>query len=102
MQLGEPDASGRRRPEPILGSELVIDADTVVKAIGQQPRRELADWISTLELEAGGTVHVDPATGRTSNQKFFAGGDVINGGVSVVEAVADAKRAARAIDEWLR
>jgi dihydropyrimidine dehydrogenase (NAD+) subunit PreT len=102
MQLGEPDASGRRRPEPILGSELVIEADTVVKAIGQQPRRELADWISTLELEAGGTVHVDPATGRTSNQKFFAGGDVINGGVSVVEAVADAKRAARAIDEWLR
>ncbi len=102
MRLGEPDASGRRRPEPLPGTEFTLQADTVVKAIGQRSRRELADWISALELEQRGTVHVDPATGRTSSPKFFAGGDVINGGVSVVEAVRDAKRAARAIDEWLR
>ncbi|HEV8098703.1 MAG TPA: FAD-dependent oxidoreductase [Gaiellaceae bacterium] len=102
MQLGEPDASGRRRPEPVPGSELTIEAETVVKAIGQQARRELADWVSALELEPAGTVHVDPPTGQTSNPKFFAGGDVVNGGTSVVEAVGEAKRAARAIDEWLR
>ena len=102
MRLGAPDASGRRRPEPVAGVELTLPAETVVKAIGQQPRRELADWIAALELAPAGTVRVDPATGRTSNPKFFAGGDVINGGVSVVEAVRDAKRAARAIDGWLR
>jgi len=102
MRLVEPDASGRRRPEPLPGSEFTLPADTVVKAIGQQPRRELADWISGLELDGAGTVHVDPATGQTSNPKFFAGGDVVNGGVSAVEAVRDGKRAARAIDEWLR
>ena len=83
-------------------SEFTLPADTVVKAIGQQPRRELADWISGLELDGGGTVHVDPTTGQTSNPRFFAGGDVVNGGVSAVEAVRDGKRAAHAIDEWLR
>jgi glutamate synthase (NADPH/NADH) small chain len=102
MRLGEPDASGRRRPEPLPRSEFTLPADTVVKAIGQQPRRELADWVSALELEQGGAVCVDPATGRTSSPKVFAGGDVTNGGASVVEAVREAKRAARAIDEWLR
>jgi glutamate synthase (NADPH/NADH) small chain len=102
MQLGEPDASGRRRPEPLPGSEFTLPADTVVKAIGQQPRRGLADWISGLELDGAGTVHVDQTTGQTSSPKFFAGGDVVNGGVSAVEAVRDGKRAAHAIDEWLR
>jgi dihydropyrimidine dehydrogenase (NAD+) subunit PreT len=101
MSLGEPDASGRRRPEPLEGSELVVPADTAVKAIGQRPRPELADWIEGLELDTG-VVRVEPGTGRTSNPKVFAGGDVVNGGASVVEAVRDGKRAALAIDEWLR
>ncbi len=102
MSLGEPDASGRRRPEPVPNSSFTLSADTAVKAIGQQPRRELGDWIRGLALDDGGLVKVDPATGQTSNTKFFAGGDLINGGASVVEAVRDAKRAAQAIDEWLR
>jgi dihydropyrimidine dehydrogenase (NAD+) subunit PreT len=102
MRLGEPDAGGRRRPEPLPGSEFTLPADTVVKAIGQQPRRELADWIAGLKLDGAGTLHVDPVTGQTSSPKFFAGGDVVNGGVSAVEAVRDGKRAARAIDGWLR
>lgn len=102
MRLGEPDASGRRRPEPLPGREFTLPADTIVKAIGQQPRRELADWVSALELEQAGMVRVDPATGRTANPKVFAGGDVTNGGTSVVEAVREAKLAAQAIDEWLR
>ena len=100
MRLGEPDETGRRRPEPIEDSEFTLLADTVVKAIGQRPRSELADWIPGLELEHG-AVKIDPETGRTTNPKFFAGGDAVNG-TSVVEAVRDAKRAAKAIDEWLR
>jgi glutamate synthase (NADPH/NADH) small chain len=102
MTLGEPDASGRRRPEPVPNSSFTLAADTAVKAIGQQPRCELGDWVRGLQLDESGLVRIDPATGQTSSSKFFAGGDLINGGASVVEAVRDAKRAARAIDEWLR
>lgn len=101
MRLGEPDESGRRRPEPVPGSEFLLSADTVVKAIGQRPRLELEEWIPGLGFERG-AVAIDPGTGRTGNPKFFAGGDMINGGASVVEAVRDAKRAAKAIDEWLQ
>jgi dihydropyrimidine dehydrogenase (NAD+) subunit PreT len=101
MRLGEPDESGRRRPEPVPSSEFLLPADTVVKAIGQRPRLELEEWIPGLCFERG-AVAIDPGTGRTGNPKFFAGGDMINGCASVVEAVRDAKRAAKAIDEWLR
>jgi glutamate synthase (NADPH/NADH) small chain len=100
MALGEPDESGRRRPVPRKGSEFTIHADTVVKAIGQEPRSELAAWVDGLELERG-KVAVDE-DGRTGNRKFFCGGDAINGGASVVEAVRDGKRAAAAIDQELR
>jgi dihydropyrimidine dehydrogenase (NAD+) subunit PreT len=101
MRLGEPDESGRRRPEPVRGSTFTLPADTAVLAIGQQPRLELAEWIPGLVLEHG-VVKIDPDTGETTNAKFFAGGDAVNGGVSAVEAVQSAKRAAKAIDERLR
>jgi NADPH-dependent glutamate synthase beta subunit-like oxidoreductase len=101
MSLGEPDASGRRRPEPLPGSEFVLPASTAVKAIGQRPRSELPEWIAGLELHHS-VLPIDPLTGQTTNPKFFAGGDVINGGASVVEAVRDGKRAAKGIDAWLR
>jgi NADPH-dependent glutamate synthase beta subunit-like oxidoreductase len=101
MELGEPDASGRRRPEPVTGSDFAIPAETAVKAIGQRGRDELAELVEGLRLSRG-RVEVDPATGRTSNPKFFAGGDAVNGGSSAVEAVREAKLAARAIDEALR
>jgi glutamate synthase (NADPH/NADH) small chain len=90
MRLGAPDASGRRRPERVPGSEVVIAVDTVVKAIGQRPRDELA------ELLAG----VDE-TGRTATPGVFAAGDAVNGGASVVEAVREAKLAAAAVEEYL-
>ena len=89
------------RPEPVPGSTFTLPADTAVAAIGQQPRLELADWIPGLELERG-VVKIDEETGQTTNPKFFAGGDAVNGGASAVEAVREAKRAAKAIDEWLR
>jgi len=101
MRLGDPDESGRRRPEPVRGSKFLLPADTVVKAIGQRPRLELEEWIPGLGFERG-AVAIEPDTGRTGNPKFFAGGDLINGGASLVEAVRDAKRAAKAIDERLR
>jgi glutamate synthase (NADPH/NADH) small chain len=100
MQLGPPDESGRRRPEPVEGTEFVLPADTAVVAIGQQPRRELLGWIDGLQLERG-RIAVDPQTGRTGNPKYFAGGDAVNGGATVVQAVGDAKLAARAISEQL-
>jgi glutamate synthase (NADPH/NADH) small chain len=100
MRLGDPDESGRRRPEPLPGSEHVIAADTVVKAIGQRARTEVADWVHGVVFDHG-ALRVDPETGLTANPRFFAGGDVANGGASVVEAVAAGKRAAAAIDRWL-
>jgi dihydropyrimidine dehydrogenase (NAD+) subunit PreT len=100
MRLGEPGADGRRRPEPVPGSEVRIAADTVVKAIGQRPRAEFLSWIEGLELE-GSRIRVD-AEGRTGNPLYFSGGDATSGGATVVEGVADAKRAARAIDRMLR
>ena len=100
MTLGEPDESGRRRPMPLQGSTFTLQAYTAVKAIGQQPRDELAEWVEGLELDRGKVV-VD-GSGRTGNRKFFAGGDAINGGASVVEAVRDGRRAADAIEKELR
>jgi len=101
MRLGEPDASGRARPVPQPGSEFVLPADTVVRAIGQQPRAEFLRWIDGIELGNGRPV-VDPATGQTANPKYFAGGDVLNGGGTVVAAVRAAKIAALGIDAYLR
>jgi dihydropyrimidine dehydrogenase (NAD+) subunit PreT len=100
MQLGAPDESGRRRPEPVPDSEFAVPVDTVVKAIGQRPREEFLGWIDGLDL-GHGLVQVDSETGRTGNPKFFAAGDATNGGATAVEAVRGAKLAARAIDEWL-
>ncbi|MGE5689660.1 MAG: FAD-dependent oxidoreductase [Pseudomonadota bacterium] len=99
-KLGPPDASGRRRPEEVPGSEFLLPVDTVVEAIGQQPRAGFLAWIDGLELERGRIV-VDPETGRTTNPKYFAAGDAINGGATVVEAVRAAKVAARGVDAWL-
>jgi glutamate synthase (NADPH/NADH) small chain len=96
MALGEPDESGRRRPAPLEGSEFVLAADTLVRAIGQAGHRELGDL---LELD-GGTLAVDEHW-QTSNPKVFAGGDAVNGGASAVEAVRAGRDAAIAIDRWL-
>jgi dihydropyrimidine dehydrogenase (NAD+) subunit PreT len=101
MQLGSPDESGRRRPEAVPGSEFVLPADTAIVAIGQQPRRDLLSWIDGVEL-TGGRVRVDAETGRTENPKYFAAGDAVSGGATVVQAVREAKLAARAIDAELR
>ncbi|MGZ4333047.1 MAG: FAD-dependent oxidoreductase [Gaiellaceae bacterium] len=99
MQLGEPDASGRRRPEEIPGSEFVLLADTVVKAIGQRARTEFLQLIPGLELD-GSHIRIDDE-GRTTVPNVFSAGDAVNGGATVVEAVRVAKRVATAVDEEL-
>lgn len=99
-RLGPPDESGRRRPEEVPGTEFVLQADTAVKAIGQRTRTELFGLIDGLELDHG-RPQVDPETGQTTNPKYFAAGDVTNGGATVVEAVRAAKIAARGIDAFV-
>ena len=99
-RLGTADASGRRAPEEIPGTEFTLRADTVVKAIGQQPRTQLFAWIEGLELDCG-RPKVDPQTGQTTNPKYFAAGDATNGGATVVEAVRSAKVAAGGVDGYI-
>jgi len=101
MQLGEPDASGRARPEPVPGSEHVIPADTVIAAIGQAPRAEFTEWVDGLELD-GSRLAVDAASGRTGVPRIYAAGDATNGGATAVEAVREGKLAAAAVDADLR
>ena len=99
-RLGEPDASGRRRPEEMPGTDFLLPASTAVKAIGQRPRAELFALIAGLELEDG-RLKVDPETGQTTNPKYFSAGDATNGGATVVEAVRGAKIAASGVDGWV-
>lgn len=101
MRLGEPDATGRRRPEPIEGSEFLFGCDTAVKAIGQRPRSEFLDWVEGLRMEHG-HIAINPGTGQTGNPKFFSGGDAVNGGATVVQAVQAGRLGARGIDLQLR
>ncbi len=96
MELGPPDDSGRPRPVPVDGSTTVLPADAVIVAVGQKPESALLQK-SGLSMTGWGTVRVDDATGETSMPGVFAGGDVVHGGASVVQAIGDARRAVREI-----
>jgi glutamate synthase (NADPH/NADH) small chain len=102
MQLGEPDASGRRRPVPIKGSEFRIDCDTVVIAIGQSPNPLIRQTTKGLEANEIGALVVDPETLMTTRKGIFAGGDIISGGATVIRAMGEGKKAAKAIDSYLK
>lgn len=95
-RLRQDTPDSRPRPEPLEGTEFLLAADTVIKAIGQQPRLDLLGWVDGLVLRDG-KPEVNPDTGQTANPKYFAGGDVINGGATVVEAVRWGKLIARGI-----
>ena len=96
MELGEPDASGRRRPVAVKGSEFSINADTIIMAIGQTvDKTKLPD---KLEFSKGGTVQADPVTMQTNIQGVFAGGDAVTGPADVIHVVAQGKEAAISID----
>ncbi|MGQ9573375.1 MAG: NAD(P)-dependent oxidoreductase [Dehalococcoidia bacterium] len=102
MQLGEPDASGRPRPVPIPDSEFDVPVDTVVLALGYRVEPLILETTPGLEANRNGTLIIDPETGATSRPGVFSGGDAVRGPDYVVDAVADAKRAAAAIDEYIR
>ncbi len=100
MKLGKPDADGRRSPELIPGSEFTIPVDMVIKSLGQKAKETFLPSIKNLKMDRG-KVWVDPETMQTSNPKYFAGGDCINGGKEVVNAAADGKCAAHGIDRFI-
>lgn len=96
MQLGQADASGRRKAEPVNGTEFAFVCDMIIPAVGQSRLMKVLHESRGIALD-GGLIVVDRLTGRTSNGKFYAGGDCVNGGREVVDAVADGKRAALAM-----
>jgi glutamate synthase (NADPH/NADH) small chain len=101
MSLGEPDASGRRSPSPIEGSEFVLEVDVVVFAVGQGPNPLIRSTTPDLEVSRRGTIVADPVTGAARKTGVFAGGDIVTGGATVISAMGAGRRAARAIHEYL-
>ncbi|MCK4353022.1 NADPH-dependent glutamate synthase [candidate division WOR-3 bacterium] len=102
MRLGEPDASGRRRPVPIEGSNFKIPVDAVVVAIGQSPNPLVPSTTSGLETGKYGNIITDEQTGKTSKRGVFAGGDISTGAATVILAMGAGRIAARSIDKYLR
>ncbi len=100
MRLGEPDASGRRRPIPIEGSEFTMDVDTVIIAIGRSPNPIIQQTTEGLQVTKWGTIVTDE-DGKTSIDGVYAGGDVVTGQATVISAMGAGKRAARAIHAYL-
>lgn len=102
MELGEPDASGRRRPVAKPGSEHILDVDTVVIAIGQSPNPIIKADTPELETQKWGGIIADEETGATSIEGVYAGGDAVTGAATVILAMGAGKKAAKAIDEYLK
>jgi glutamate synthase (NADPH/NADH) small chain len=100
-ELGEPDASGRRKPVPISGSNFRIQADVMVIAIGQSPSPLIAKTTPELKIGKNDVVAVDFNTMKTSKKGVFAGGDIVTGGATVILAMGQARIAANAIEEYL-
>jgi glutamate synthase (NADPH/NADH) small chain len=101
MELGEPDTSGRRAPVCVMGSEFEIDCDTVIIAVGTRANPLLSDAAPGLDLTSRGYISTD-AEGQTSIPGVFAGGDIVTGAATVILAMGAGKRAATAMDRWLR
>jgi glutamate synthase (NADPH/NADH) small chain len=101
MELGEPDASGRRRPIPIPNSETIHKVDAAVCAIGNSPNPLIGATTPGLEIGKKGNIVADPETGRTSRPRIWAGGDVVSGAATVILAMGAGRKAARSIHEYL-
>ena len=101
MELTEPDASGRRSPRAVAGSEHIVDVDCVIIAIGTSPNPLIKATTSGLETDRRGCIVADEA-GRTSKEGVFAGGDTVTGAATVIKAMGAGKASAKAIDEYLK
>jgi len=102
MELGEPDASGRRRPVALPGSEYIIKVDTAVSALGTRPNPIIPSTTEGLETSRWGTIIAEEVSGRTMKDKVWAGGDIVTGAATVISAMGAGKRAAADIDKCLR
>lgn len=102
MQLGEPDASGRRRPIPIEGAIETVEVDEVIVSVGVSPNPLIPRAFSGLEISKKGTIVVDEASRRSALPDVYAGGDIVRGGATVILAMGDGKSAAAGMDEALR
>ena len=102
MELGEPDASGRRSPIPIQGSEFDLEVETVVMSIGTSPNPLISQTTPGLEINRWKCVVANEETGKTTKDKVFAGGDAVTGAATVILAMGAGKKAAKAIDEMIK
>jgi formate dehydrogenase beta subunit len=102
MELGEPDASGRRRPIPIKGSEFTINADMIIPAIGQEPDLSCLAGEDRVKFTSYMTVDADPDTCQTNREGIFSAGDCVTGPAILIDAVAAGNRAAQSIDQYIR
>lgn len=101
MELGEPDASGRRSPRVIEGSEFIMDVDTVIMSLGTSPNPLISSTTKGLDVNKWGCIVAETATGKTSKNGVYAGGDAVTGAATVILAMEAGKKAAKAIDEFL-
>ena len=103
MELGEPDSSGRRAPKPIIGSEFVLEADTVVISIGTKPNDLVTSTTDGMDITNKGTIIIeDGKTTATTREGVFAGGDIVTGAATVIQAMGAGKKAAKEIDEYIK
>ena len=102
MELGEPDASGRRRPVEVPGSEFTLDVDCVIMAIGTSPNPLIKSTTPGLETQKWGGIIVNEETGLTSREGVYAGGDAVTGAATVILAMGAGKTAATAIDQYIQ
>jgi glutamate synthase (NADPH/NADH) small chain len=101
MELGEPDASGRRRPVEIKDSNFRTEFDALVCAIGNSPNPLIPATTAGLEVTRHGTIVADPETGKTTRDRIWAGGDIVTGAATVILAMGAGRKAARAMHEFL-
>ena len=101
MELGEPDASGRRSPVAVEGAIEEVPVDLVIVSVGVQPNQLVPRSISGLEVSRRNTIVVDEATMRSSVGNLYAGGDIVRGGATVILAMGDGRRAAESMDAQL-
>jgi glutamate synthase (NADPH/NADH) small chain len=101
MELGEPDASGRRRPIPIKGSEFIMDCDLAVVSVGAGPNPLLTQSDAAITLNKWGYISADPETGKTTKKGVWAGGDIVTGSATVILAMGAGRKAADSIHNYL-
>ncbi len=102
MELGEPDASGRRRPVEIPGSEFVIDVDTVIMSLGTSPNPLISSTTEGLEVNKWKCIVADEEFGKTTKEGVYAGGDAVTGAATVILAMGAGRAGAKGIDEYLK